>query len=572
MNKTVNINLAGFFFHIDENAYQKLSNYFEAIKRSLSGDGKEEIMKDIESRIAELFLEKKHSENKVISIVDVEFVISLMGQPEDYKIEDAEPTKQTFTYNTLNQPKKLYRDKDGGIIGGVLSGLGYYIGVDRVWLRIIMAILILSFGIGFIPYLILWIVIPEAKTTSEKLVMRGEPINISNIEKKVRSEFDAISNKIKSTDYDKFGNQIKTNIGGMGSSISDIIKTIFLVISKIIGGILVLTGLVIIMFLLVGIFTLGTNIFIDFPWQSFVESGNFSNYPIWSFGLLMFFAVGIPFLFLTMLGFKLLSPSFKSLGNTINYTLVAIWIIAIALCISIGINQATAFAYDGRVVSKTEIHTNPKDTLFIKFAHNNMYAKNIEDTVEFKIMQDSNNVPIIYSNEVSIKIEKTEERFPYIQIEKESCGKSIQEATQKAKNIQYHFKIDGNNIIFDNYLITELKNKFREQEVEIILFLPNKTLFKVDSSIERYDYSDNDFFDLHYDTGTYNYKLTQNKVECLNCPDSDTEINVDSKVFSNSPNVTINKDGISIKNDTTISDKDIKELKISKDGIIIKTE
>jgi phage shock protein PspC (stress-responsive transcriptional regulator) len=184
MNKTVNINLGGMFFHIDEDAYQKLSHYFNSIKRSLSNSaGQDEIIKDIELRVSELLTEKQKSEKHVVTLVEVDEVIAIMGQPEDYRIEEneTERTAPNYTTTSFSTTRKLYRDSEKGMIGGVLAGLGYYIGIDKVWLRIIMLSLVFLFGTGFLAYIILWIVIPEAKTTAEKLEMTGEPVTISNM-------------------------------------------------------------------------------------------------------------------------------------------------------------------------------------------------------------------------------------------------------------------------------------------------------------------------------------------------------------------------------------------------------
>ncbi|HRB73323.1 MAG TPA: PspC domain-containing protein, partial [Flavobacterium sp.] len=188
MNKTVSINLGGFFFHIDEDAFQKLNRYFDAIKRSLSPDGRDEIMNDIESRIAELLSEKLSSDKQVVSLTEIDQVIAVMGQPEDYRLEDdTDNPKQTYTTYSSNGSKKLYRDKEKGMLGGVAAGFGHYIGLDPLWLRIILILLTLAgFGAGIVAYIILWILVPEAKSTAEKLEMTGEPITISNIEKKVR--------------------------------------------------------------------------------------------------------------------------------------------------------------------------------------------------------------------------------------------------------------------------------------------------------------------------------------------------------------------------------------------------
>ncbi|WP_140485152.1 PspC domain-containing protein [Flavobacterium sp. GSA192] len=562
MNKTVNINLGGVFFHIDEDAYQKLSRYFDAIKRSLNNaSGQDEVIKDIEMRIAELLGEKQKSDKHVVGLKEVDEVIAIMGQPEDYILEDEPKTfENNYQQSGTGKSKKLYRDGEKGMIGGVAAGLGHYFNVDAVWIRVVLLLLVFAgFGTGIFAYIILWIVTPEAKTTSEKLEMTGEPVNISNIEKKVRQEFENVSEKIKNADYDKYGNQIKKNASNVGNSLGNFILSVFKIIAKFLGIMLIITGISILVILLIGVFTLGTNTFIDFPWQGFVETGNFTDYPIWTFGLLMFFAIGIPFFFLTLLGFKLLAPNTKSIGSIAKYTLLALWIIAIALAVSLGLKQASAFAMDGRVVKKEALNIPLQDTLQIKFQHNDYYAKDIYDRSEFKITQDSTNNDIIYSNEVRFRIQKSNENYSYIQIEKEAKGKSFSEAREKAEQIRYQYKIIGNQLIFDNYLLTDLKNKFRNQHIEITLFLTEGTLFKIDSSVHDYDQSDDDFFDLDYDTDEAIYKVNHSEAACLNCSDNEnTEIKTTSE--SQTTDTIIN------------SDTQIEELKIGKDGVIIKTK
>ena len=573
MNKTVNINLGGMIFHIDEDAYQKLTRYFDAIKRSLSNSsGHDEIIKDIEMRVSELLNEKLVNDKQVVGLRDVDAVIAVMGQPEDYIIEDELKGSTSYNSTANTRTKKLYRDKEKGMIGGVASGLGHYFGLDAVWIRIVLILLVFAgFGTGILAYIILWIVAPEAITTSEKLEMTGEPVTISNIEKKVREEFENVSDKLKNVDYDKYGNQIKTGAGRLGNSFGDFVMTVFKVFAKFLGVILIITGITVLFFLLVGIFTLGSGLFIDFPWQGFIEAGNFTDYPIWAFGLLMFFAVGIPFFFLALLGFKLLAPNMKSIGNIAKYTLLALWLIAVSIAISIGIKQASAFAVDGRVVKKEIINLNANDTLYIKFRHNDYFAKNVEDRTDFTVSQDSTGTDVIYSNQVSFKIENTDEKQPYIQIEKEAKGKSLSEAKKRAEKIKYAYTIIGNQLILDNYLLTDLKNKFRDQEIEITLYLPKGTLIKPDASLRNYDHTDGDYFLWNPDSNNEIYKVEDNKIRCLNCPTDENEYN-NSENDSTETSVTINEDGISVTNDTLINSKNnIKELKINKDGIIIKT-
>jgi len=148
MNKTVTINLGGIVFHIDEDAYQKLSRYFDAIKRSLNNSsGQEEIIKDIEMRISELLSEKLISDKHVIGLKEIDEVIAVMGQPEDYIIED--DSKAESNYQAYKKSKKLYRDKDKGMIGGVAAGLSHYLGIDVVWIRVILLLFFFGLEPGF---------------------------------------------------------------------------------------------------------------------------------------------------------------------------------------------------------------------------------------------------------------------------------------------------------------------------------------------------------------------------------------------------------------------------------------
>ena len=572
MNKTVTINLGGIVFHIDEDAYQKLSRYFDAIKRSLNNSsGQDEIIKDIEMRISELLSEKLVSDKHVIGLKEIDEVIAVMGQPEDYIIEDE--SKNESAYQAYKKSKKLYRDKDKGMIGGVAAGLSHYLGIDVVWIRVLLLLFFFGFGTGILAYIILWIATPEAITTTEKLEMTGEPVTISSIEKKVREEFDSVSEKFKNVDYDKYGNQIKTGAERFGNTLSEIITTIFKVFTKFLGVILIISGFTVLFFLFVGIFTLGTGFFIEFPWQEFVNAGNFTDYPIWAFGLLMFFAVGVPFFFMTLLGFRLLSPNMKSIGSIAKYTLLALWIIAIAILISIGIQQASEVAYEGKTVQKETLNLTPTDTLQIKFRYNEYYTKDIDDNDNFRFVQDAGNNQLIYSNNISFEILKTDEKLAFIQIERTARGKSFQEAKKRAEKIQFGYKLEGNQLILDNYLLSSVAEKFRDQEVIIYIYLPEATVFKVDESALHYDESDNDFFNLHYSDDNYIYKVNNSQVKCLNCPEDENEYNdVDMNITEDiSDNDTVVTTTVKVNGEVvTVKQSSKKGLKVNENGIIIK--
>ncbi|CAM3771178.1 hypothetical protein FSS13T_25760 [Flavobacterium saliperosum S13] len=573
MNKTVSINLGGFSFHIDEDAYQKLSRYFDAIKRSLSPDGRDEIMNDIESRVAELLSEKLSNEKQVIALSEIDQVIAVMGQPEDYRIED-ETTQTTYTTYNPTGSKKLYRDKEKGMLGGVLAGLGHYFGVDPLWLRIIMVILVFSWGIGFIPYIILWILVPEAKTTSEKLEMTGQPITISNIEKKVKEGFGEISDTINNIDHKKIADGAKDGAQKVASSIEDVFMTIFKAIGKVIGAFIVIfSAMSLIGIIVASLMMLFSAALPTLPWAHEINGGNFSEIPLWLIGTLMLFTIGIPLFFLFLLGLKILMPNLKSIGSFGKLTLLGLWIIAVISSIYFGVRQATETGYDGKVVKKEQLLINPSDTLNIKFRFNDYFSKTADGKTDFHFTQDSTQNEVIYSNNIELHILKTTEA-PYIQIERTAEGKSLSEARKRAEKIRYNFEIQGNTLILDNYLLTEIENKYRNQEVQIFLYLPEGTIIHPDGNTSEYLNNHYSNYNFYTDSDQNYYKVEKDELKCLNCPADDEDFyeeEVDS-TGSKTTTVTINENGLQIKEREKVTNKTVEGVEVREDKVIITTK
>ncbi|MBP1666682.1 MAG: Phage shock protein PspC, partial [Bacteroidetes bacterium] len=171
MDKTININLGGTLFHIDEEAYRILREYLQAINLKFRNiPGGNETIDDIESRIAEIFLSQKSTAG-VISRANVEDMIYIIGKPEDFSQPEDEKPNPLFgsTYG-----KKLFRNPDDRIIGGICGGIGTYLNTDPVWFRILFVFFALMFGIGIFVYLALWIALPSAATESLKKDMYGQ--------------------------------------------------------------------------------------------------------------------------------------------------------------------------------------------------------------------------------------------------------------------------------------------------------------------------------------------------------------------------------------------------------------
>lgn len=193
MKITVSINIGGMAFHIDEDAYTELKIYLRNLDRYFAKEpGSAEIMADIEARIADLLKARINNYKQVITLQDVKEVISTLGTPEDISDDSGSG------YERLGTPgyHRMYRDPDNSIIGGVCSGMAAYWRIDPWIVRVIFIIISLPGGLGILIYLVLWIVIPEAKTTAQKIEMKGEPVNIHNIKDSVKQEFDNVKDKM----------------------------------------------------------------------------------------------------------------------------------------------------------------------------------------------------------------------------------------------------------------------------------------------------------------------------------------------------------------------------------------
>ena len=195
MKITVSINLGGYSFNIDEDAYTELKSYLKNLELHFAGEeSSSEIISDIETRMAELFRTKITSYKQVINIDDVRKVISVLGTPEDISDTEGPSARDKFSSPGYH---RMYRDTDHRIIGGVCSGMGAYWDIDPLIIRVIFVALVLAGGVGALVYLILYIVLPEARTTAQKIEMKGNPVNIHNIKDSVKKEFDAVRKNMK---------------------------------------------------------------------------------------------------------------------------------------------------------------------------------------------------------------------------------------------------------------------------------------------------------------------------------------------------------------------------------------
>ena len=190
MKITVSINIGGIAFHIDEDAYGELKLYLRNLERHFAGEESlSEIMADIEARMAELLKARVNDYKQVITINDIREVISILGTPEDIGGESDWSAHESFSSSGYH---RMYRDPDKRIIAGVCSGVGAYWRLEPWIVRLIFILLVITGGLGILIYIVLWIVLPEARTTAQKIEMRGKPVNIHNITDSVKEEFENV--------------------------------------------------------------------------------------------------------------------------------------------------------------------------------------------------------------------------------------------------------------------------------------------------------------------------------------------------------------------------------------------
>lgn len=526
MNKTVNINIGGTFFHIDENAFGKLQRYLEAIRKSLSDpQGSDEIMRDIEARIAELFSEKLQSSTQVVTLKELDEVIAVMGQPEDYMVDeeifdDAPPSGKAKS--TRSGYKQLYRDVDNKFIAGVSGGLAHYLGIDSLWIRLIWILLTLfSSGFFIVIYILFWILVPAAESTSDKLKMSGEPVNISNIEKKLKEELDNAAEKVKNADYDEAGKRVKKGASGFFDTLGSIILTLLKIFVKFLGILLIIISLSTLVGLIVGLFTLGsvgfwgTGEIVDYI--SLVDT---TNAPIWLISLLVLFAVGIPFFVLFILGLKLLIDNLKSIGLPAKVVLFAVWIMSIVGLGILGVRQATETAFQGEYIDEQTLDIRTGDTLRLAMNSDDPYEYSVRRRGGLQIKYDGEDNRLIYSNDIRVIVRSTRDSVAKMIIEKKADGQSFQDARDRAEAIDYNHSYANGSLLLDGYFTTDFANKYRDQEIEVILYLPVGSIIYADDNTYSYHRNDSWYRDILHNGDEEKYLMVlEDRTECIDCPE-----------------------------------------------------
>jgi len=517
MNKTININLGGLFFHIDEKAFIKLKHYLDAVSNSLNDDpqGKEEIINDIEQRISELLSEKIKDEREVINLAHIDEIITIMGQPEDYAY-DGELYDETTQKSTKN--KKMYRDGKDKLLGGVSSGLGHYFGIDTAWVRIFWIVITLFYGTGLLVYLVLWIILPEANTTAEELEMKGESVTINNIEKSIKEEYSKIEERVRNADYSK----VKSGLQDFLETLGRIIIGFFKVIGMFVGILLLFIAATTLIALIIGLFSWGSiellglgSELVHLP--SFVES---SLIPYWILTIMLFLLVTIPFIFLFMIGLNILSKDKKSLGLTANLSLLGIWLIALIGLGFAGIEHSTQFATKTSISDINEYNISQRDTLRI-FMHGNdkiTNRKSLYRSSNLEKVIDNLGEDKLFSSYVHLDVRKSNTDQIMVKVLKTARAFNHKKAKEKARTITYNYLTDGNTLNLDAYFLAPTDLEHSRPEIDVIVYVPENQQVFLDYTTKSFIHDIKNTKNI-YDPrmANHHFIMTAAGLECTDC-------------------------------------------------------
>jgi phage shock protein PspC (stress-responsive transcriptional regulator) len=467
MNKTVTVNLGGTIFNIEEDAFLLLQSYLERIKLNFSGDpGENEIMSDIEVRLAELFNERLDELRNVVIRRYVEEVIAVMGQPEDFNVGSGAPLNAETTRLRHNK-RRIYRDSDDAMIGGVCAGLSHHFGWDPLILRIIfVAFGILSGGTAVIAYFIFWALIPSARTTAEKLQMKGETVNVENIRKFVNEEAKNAGNAISGWGS---GRGAQSSAAG-----SELIRVIGLILSKVFGAVILLIGFG----LLVGLISLF--FFAEFRFFGaegmdvdqmnrliFSDTGSY-----WMIMLGALLVIGIPAIAFIYGGIKLILGSTRRIKG-LGWSLAALFVLGTILASISGIRMAKEFSRDAELRDNLSIDATESDTLYIEVEPDLIFTgRAFDDHHNLFDLIHTTADSTYYGEPVELRFEETPDSDFHVRVTRSSSGPSQREAGRLASNILYEYRFVSDTLHLAPYFSTPAADLFRGQQVEVLVLVP----------------------------------------------------------------------------------------------------
>jgi phage shock protein PspC (stress-responsive transcriptional regulator) len=494
MKKTLNINIGNSIIHIEEDACELLNTYLIEVKQHFGKSADDfEIVSDIENRIAEMFTEMLHTQQKqVIELADVQVVIELMGSVKDFENESEEASSESYTNPNFSAfgERKIFRDTDEAMVAGVCAGLSHYLKMDVSILRIIAVMTVFLGGSGLLAYLILWVSIPKAVTRSEKMSMKGEAFNLQGFKRNFEEELSNLKDSFKNA-----GDHMRPFVKESGSFVTEFVevlgafvqgagKTIlkFIAIIIMISGSLALLSAFISVAAVLGFWDASTS---DIFPLNIVDKGYFT-----AFVIAVLIVTVIPLLALILLSIRVAFNS-RSINRMFSYALLLIWLCALSVTIFYTAKITTEFKEDAEFTQNIPLKPFPAYTLSID--RSRFFSK--EDSLHYqlnakeytgRIIQNDENGPFKAPRNVTIRIEKSDNNLPSLTQSYSSQGINFETALYHAKNIHYDFMQRDSVLKFSPELHLMNNVNWRNQQVELVLRLPVGARLNIDRDLDRY--------------------------------------------------------------------------------------
>ena len=516
MEKIININIGNYTFIIEEPAFNKLKQYLYSLNNHFNEtEGKEEIVGDIEIRIGELLHAKITAFKKAVNLADIEEVLNQMGNPAD--IGEGNTTNQTNDKtdykNYYSNRRRVFRDPDNKKMGGVCGGVAAYFDIDPIWLRLAFIVSFFVFGTGLLLYIILWAILPVANTAAEKLEMKGEPIDVNNIEKTIKENLNRVKNDFKNYYKTEGEPNLKKRAYVASSFVADMFHQVGFVLLRIIGGSLLFAGLLLLVIWFKAVLFSNSNGFSGFI------TGLFSSTLEQQLATLsILILIAIPLFGSCIGGFQMLF-GVRYKNKPLKYTFNILVFGSIVTLIYLGYVTIENFSTTGSYQQTQPLpidSTNQVKIVFDVDEHFDNYNK---------ITFNNNSLFYMYNEQtrigdIKIKIKKSETDSNYILQKFVSRGVNDIEARASAKKINYIYTFDQNKLVLNNYATYKKNDVWRNQHLEFTIYLIEGTEINWNDLPPNVDFipdfNDDNAQDAYYDDECQHWEMTEKGLQCLN--------------------------------------------------------
>ncbi len=494
MKKTFTINISGSVFHIEEDAFEKLQDYLQRLSRYFGTQaGGQEILQDIEARIAELLQERITEKQEAVTDGWVEEVIGRMGKPEDFM----EPGQAESTENTYSEVKgeklrkRMYRDSDNRVLGGVCSGMGTYFNIDPVFIRILFVLLVfLGAGISVIIYLVFWIVVPLARTTAQRLEMKGEEPTISNIQKTIQEEVKEVKNSFSKFNQSEQFRKGKEAANKAGQASVQVFKGLGRTFGVVLGGLLIFLGFIGLVTFLISL-AVGGSVFhgnsglfqpnVDLSGMlGFFISPELVGVSI----LLIVLLVGIPLLTTLFVGTKLVFR-YKTNNKLIGLGAFGIWLIALISTIAITAGQVRNFTLENAVSSGKPIDCQSCRTLYLQLGTAPTDMETEENIHLNDFIVATINGKQILTGRPHLNLEATDGSDFSVIIKRKARGKSKSDLQNNLDQIQFDVNSKDSTLIINPFFTLDHQAKWRNQEVLVTVKVPKGKMVNLGTNLDE---------------------------------------------------------------------------------------